>query len=238
MRRLLFTVLTVCLGLSGSLVANRASSQDAGPVLTLYEWKDYRGPHIEVTKSQPTMLRTAPFESVHITGGVWDLCTGQYYRGFCLRIREGNPRVGQPSITVRSVRLVENTGPIVGASPPPVVSRGVRIGRLPGVRGPETGGAEVMRNTRSVAGIPTAVGPAAAAANPATAGAGATFFPTPARDGFRILACASGGTNGRCVQGTAVSFCTDQNLGPPISQSTASVGGRDYLADVLCQSAR
>lgn len=239
MRRLLFTVLTVFLGLSGALVADSASGQAAGPVLTLYEWKDYRGPSIVVTKDTPTMLRTAPFESVHITGGVWDLCTGQYYRGFCLRVREGNPRVGQPAITVRSVRLVEATGPIVGASAsPPPVRRGVRIGRLPGVRGPEADEPVVMRNTRPVAAVPTAVGPAAAPANTATAGAGATFFPAPARDGFRILACASGGTNGRCVQGTAVAFCADQNLGPPISQSVAEVGGRDYLADVLCQSAR
>lgn len=60
-------------------------------------------------------------------------------------------------------------------------------------------------------------------------GMAAEFFPAPAERGGRVLSCVSGAA--ACAQDSARRFWGARGW-PAVGQET--VGGRNYLADVLC----
>jgi hypothetical protein len=71
-------------------------------------------------------------------------------------------------------------------------------------------------------------------ANPSLRGMAAQFFPAPATNGYRVLACPNGSASSSCAARTADQFCVSMNWRRSARQSMQTIAGRTYLADVLC----
>lgn len=64
-------------------------------------------------------------------------------------------------------------------------------------------------------------------------GAASEFFPAPRRNGQR-LQCQGGGGNSNCARQAANQFCRSIGWIVARTQTVETVGGRTYVADVLC----
>lgn len=65
-------------------------------------------------------------------------------------------------------------------------------------------------------------------------GMAAQFYPAPASNGYRVLACATGSATSNCAAATADRFCAAQGWRTSAREALQTVNGRVYLADVLC----
>lgn len=65
-------------------------------------------------------------------------------------------------------------------------------------------------------------------------GMAAEFFPAPASRGRRIDACNSQGGSAACITREAENFCRSVGYASVRNSAAETVGGRIYLADVLC----
>jgi hypothetical protein len=65
-------------------------------------------------------------------------------------------------------------------------------------------------------------------------GMASEYFPQPASRGYRVEACPVGPATANCAQKNADSFCRDGGWNRAAYQRMETVGGRNYLADVLC----
>ena len=74
--------------------------------------------------------------------------------------------------------------------------------------------------------------------NPSLRGMAAQFYPAPARNGYRVLACPYGNPNSNCIERSAIDFCNGMGWRNSVRQSTETVRRQVYLADVLCTNAR
>jgi hypothetical protein len=70
--------------------------------------------------------------------------------------------------------------------------------------------------------------------NPSLRGMAAQFYPAPAVNGYRALACRYGSASAACAKQAADRFCVSMNWRASARQSMETVAGRIYLADVLC----
>lgn len=74
--------------------------------------------------------------------------------------------------------------------------------------------------------------------NPSLRGMASQFYPAPARNGYRVLACPYGNPNSNCAERSAIDFCNAMGWRNSVRQSTETVRRQVYLADVLCTNAR
>lgn len=154
------------------------------------------------------------------------------YSGPAVNVSSANPDMGLAwrvnSIRVRSGtwELCERTrfrGPCrtFNADTP-------RIGRYGGV---------VVQSLRPVGGgggpLPLPLEPGN---NESLRGMAAQFYPAPARNGYRVLACDFASATSACAQQSAQSFCTSMGWRMTVRQAMETVRGRTYLADVLCSN--
>lgn len=72
--------------------------------------------------------------------------------------------------------------------------------------------------------------------NQSLRGMAAQFYPAPAQNGYRVLACRSQSANASCAAETADRFCASMGWRASARQSLETVRGRVYLADVLCSN--
>lgn len=70
--------------------------------------------------------------------------------------------------------------------------------------------------------------------NPSLRGMAAEFYPAPAQNGRRILACVRGSATANCAAATADRFCVALGWTASARETMETVSGRVYLADVLC----
>ncbi|MCB2062880.1 MAG: hypothetical protein KDE25_05380 [Novosphingobium sp.] len=73
--------------------------------------------------------------------------------------------------------------------------------------------------------------------NPSLRGMGSQFYPEPARGGYRVLSCPTGGGTANCAKTTAETFCKAMGWRTSLRQTMQTVNRRIYLADVLCANA-
>ncbi len=76
--------------------------------------------------------------------------------------------------------------------------------------------------------------PGAPGDNPSLRGTESEFYPAPARNGRRVLACQAGNANSNCAARTADMFCRTMGWKGAVHQTLEKVGNRNYLADTLC----
>jgi hypothetical protein len=74
--------------------------------------------------------------------------------------------------------------------------------------------------------------------NPSLRGMAAQFYPAPARNGYRVLACPYGNATAACAERSAIDFCNAMGWRNSVRQSMETVRRQVYLADVLCTNAR
>lgn len=77
-------------------------------------------------------------------------------------------------------------------------------------------------------------GPEVPGNNPSLRGMAAEFYPAPAQNGRRILACVRGSATANCAATPADRFCEALGWTASARESMETVSGRVYLADVLC----
>ena len=65
-------------------------------------------------------------------------------------------------------------------------------------------------------------------------GMAAEFFPAPESRGRRIDACNTQGGSAACITREAENFCRSRGYVSARNSAAETVGGRIYLADVLC----
>lgn len=70
--------------------------------------------------------------------------------------------------------------------------------------------------------------------NPSLRGMAAEFYPAPALQGRRVLACTRGSATANCAAQSADAFCRQLGWTASARQTMETVSGRIYLADVLC----
>ncbi|MFC0590718.1 hypothetical protein ACFFF7_15000 [Novosphingobium aquiterrae] len=94
---------------------------------------------------------------------------------------------------------------------------------------------------RPMAGLPVQsirplgwMGPGAPGDNASLRGMAAEFYPAPARNGMRVLACTRGSATAACSAATADNFCIAMGYRGSARQSMETVRQRVYLADTLC----
>lgn len=86
---------------------------------------------------------------------------------------------------------------------------------------------------------PTAPGgggwnPAPPANGQSTRGNFAEFHTQPGTNGYRVLACTSGSSTAACAARSADTWCRSIGWNGSAREHMETVGGREYLADVLC----
>ena len=86
-----------------------------------------------------------------------------------------------------------------------------------------------IRSVNLVAQPPTSGG-----GGPSLRGMAATFFSQPSANGQRVLACR-GQATAACARTTAEQFCRGHGYNHVGNVMLETVGGRVYLADVLCR---
>ena len=69
---------------------------------------------------------------------------------------------------------------------------------------------------------------------PSLRGMAAEFFPAPESRGRRIDACNTQGGSAACITREAENFCRSRGYVSARNSAAETVGGRIYLADVLC----
>ncbi|TCD04121.1 hypothetical protein EYB45_09420 [Erythrobacteraceae bacterium CFH 75059] len=78
-----------------------------------------------------------------------------------------------------------------------------------------------------------------APANPASLrGMTAEFFPQPSDSAGRMLSCERGSASAACAAQSADRFCRTRGWTAAAYERQETVGGRNYLADVLCTRSR
>ena len=223
MRRLIGTVTVLGALVAAGLAFGQAFTPPAGIKMgiNLYPITKFRGAPEVITKDNPKIARPIEAESWAITRGVWELCGNINYSAPCQRVSESNQGV-PVAVIVRSARLVGDQG---YSAAPPVLQKNAVVAAAPA---PRAAPAPVVAPAVATGGV--------AGTNPALKGSGVEFFPAPARDGVRILACASGAPGAGCVQATADGFCLERGYVDSSNSGTENIGGRAYLANVLCKS--
>jgi Beta/Gamma crystallin len=93
-----------------------------------------------------------------------------------------------------------------------------------------------LARTRSMRPIVNQPPPGGGSGNgPNLRGVTAEFFTQPSQRNQRILACARGAANLACARNTAEQFCRSQGYSFVGNVAVQNLGGRAYLADVLCK---
>lgn len=228
--------LTVIAAIALAIGAFAATAQDfvppSGVSFELYLYPDtkFRGRPTVLKASDPAIRGAARFMSLHITRGVWELCAEQNYQGACYRVSGSQTTIGYKAsgIVTRSARLIADTGPTFAPSPSMRPGPDIPIAPSGEVQLERPGPAPVIAPKAEEGGEP--------GANPSMKGQNVEFFPAPARTGFRVLACSSGGQAPRCVQATADSFCAERGYRDSAWRGIETVRGKPYLADVLCKN--
>lgn len=77
-------------------------------------------------------------------------------------------------------------------------------------------------------------GPEVPGNNPSLRGMAAEFYPAPAQNGRRVLACTRGSASAQCAAQSADRFCETLGWTASAREGMETVSGRVYLADVLC----
>ena len=72
--------------------------------------------------------------------------------------------------------------------------------------------------------------------NASMRGMAAEFYPRPARQGYRVPACANGSATAACAARSAAQFCQSMGWRSSARQGLETVRGQVYLADVLCSN--
>ena len=72
--------------------------------------------------------------------------------------------------------------------------------------------------------------------NPSLRGMAAQFYPAPARNGYRLLACPYGNPTSNCAERSANEFCAAMGWRRSARQAMETVRRQVYLADVLCSN--
>ena len=72
--------------------------------------------------------------------------------------------------------------------------------------------------------------------NPSLRGMAAQFYPAPAQDGYRVLACARSMPNASCAARSADDFCQAMGWRGSAREAMETVRRQVYLADVLCSN--
>jgi len=149
------------------------------------------------------------------------------YQGPAVNVSAANPNLGLAwrvnSIRVRSGswQLCEKTG-YRGACRTIDADRPVLGNALRGI---------AVQSMRPLGG---SGGSGEPGANPSLRGMASEFYPAPARNGYRVLACASGNATTSCAQRSADAFCDSMRWRRSARQTMETVRGRVYLADVVC----
>lgn len=185
----------------------------------------FRGDAEILKKDNPRIRRPITAESVIVLRGVWEVCSDINYLGKCVTISETRRGIPIP-ITVRSARLIGDNGPQYAGMDVP---RGRTVfGSAAAVEAARPAPAPLVAPSLASGGL--------AGENPSLKGDGVEFFAAPARGGSRVLACAAGGTNGRCVTGTADAFCAEKGYRDSAMRDVQIVGGKPYLSNVMCKN--
>lgn len=196
----------------------------------LYPISKFRGTPVILEESTPRIRRPIAAESILLTRGIWELCPDINYLGRCVRVSE--TRIGIPvALTVRSARLVGDTGPLFAETPK----------NKAGPDLPLAPAGEIVESRPAPAPVvaPTVEQGGEAGTNPSLAGREVEFFPSPARGGLRVLACSQSPSNPapRCVQATADGFCAERGYRDSGWRESETINGKAYLANVLCKRA-
>lgn len=69
---------------------------------------------------------------------------------------------------------------------------------------------------------------------PSLRGMASEYFPAPRGQGGRVLACPTGGVAAACVTRQAASYCAALGYPKQRSVDIEMIGGKSYLADLLC----
>ena len=77
-------------------------------------------------------------------------------------------------------------------------------------------------------------GPGAPGTNASLRGMAAEFYPAPALNGRRVSGCERGSATTACAARSADEFCKQMRWTGAARETLETVGGRAYLADVLC----
>ncbi|MFC3096333.1 beta/gamma crystallin-related protein [Alteraurantiacibacter palmitatis] len=101
----------------------------------------------------------------------------------------------------------------------------------------QRGGGVTVQSMRPL-GSGTGGGNLAPGNNPSLRGMAAEFFPAPAVDGRRVLACASGPASRQCMERTAARFCNQRGWRLAVRVNGQTVQRQTYLADVLCANSQ
>ncbi len=109
------------------------------PRIVLFERAGFGGRSVELTKTMGGLDRSALYagaDAAVVYGGVWRLCTGQYFRGECADFAPGRyENLGSLTSRVSSAELVAVTGTApISLAPPPAAGRVVLFER-PNFRG-------------------------------------------------------------------------------------------------------
>lgn len=91
-----------------------------------------------------------------------------------------------------------------------------------------------VSGVRSVRQARTAVPPPVSGAGQSLKGMAAEFFPAPQSHGRRVEACPGGNASAACITENANRFCTSIGYVGSRNSAGETVGGRVFLADVLC----
>jgi hypothetical protein len=225
-RRLIGTVTVLSALVAAGLAFGQAFTPPAGAKMgiNLYPVTKFRGSPEVITKDSPRIARPIEAESWAITRGVWELCGNINYGAPCQQVSESNQGV-PVAVIVRSARLVGDQGFALAA---PVLESQQQKAAVAAAPPPRAAPAPVVAPAVTAGGV--------AGSSPSLKGSGVEFFAAPARDGLRVLACAQGAPSAACVQATADGFCAGRGYLDSSNRDTENVGGRAYLANVLCKS--
>lgn len=200
--------------------------------IVLYPITRFRGNGRSFKRSDERINVPMNIESLYLVRGIWEICSEQFYYGRCIVVT-GSQQGIVPPFPVRSVRLIGDSGPTFVDSP---VARAGPDVPMALTRPSED--SELARAAPEPVVAPAAAEGGLAGANPSLAGRAVEFFPAPAANGFRVLACAaSPGTNppARCIQATADGFCAAEGFRDSGWREIETVGNRTYLVNVLCK---
>lgn len=240
-RSLIFTLavaVTVCGAALTAGVARQQPNQipeyvppeDAEMEILLYPITKFRGNRRRFTESDDDINRPIAAESIYLVRGIWLLCNQEYYFGRCVQV-SGSQEAVIPPFTVRSIRLIGDSGPTFVEAP--TASFGPDVPYTSASSRPTAERAEAT----PVVAPPVDQG-GVFGNNPSLAGRDVEFFAAPAQDNARVLACAQAPglePNPRCVQAAADGFCEARGYLDSAWREFEIVGQRSYLVNVLCK---
>jgi len=235
MRRLLAVMAAALTAIAGGVGAQQAPAQaefvpppGVEMEIVLYPEVQFRGRAMSIKKSTPRVQGAFNVESVYLVRGIWEICSEQNFQGRCFRIT-GSQRSMRNLVVPRSVRLVGDTGPMFVEAPQ------VRAGSDV----PMTPSGEIREDRPAPVAVvaPKVEEGGAPGTNPSLKGRDAQFYPEPARDGLRVLACPGGQATPRCAQAAADGFCIAEGYRDSAWRDQVTIDTRVYLSDVLCKRA-